>query len=72
MKISKKKLDKIRYLNVAAIELSKLDDPSRINGVFVKYPPDMWNEDEKILFDLVFQIEDTLKDQIIKIIQNNE
>jgi hypothetical protein len=65
MKINKKLLSDINLTSVYVEVLSQYGYQSICDN-----PPDMWNDEEKRLFDIVTEIESKLKEEIIKKIQN--
>lgn len=63
MKISKKKLSD---LNMISVHIKILHD----HGYnFFDNPPDMWNDEQKKIYDFVTEIENELKTEMIKEIQ---
>lgn len=61
--IAKKKIKKIELLSI-------FDDILREHGFdFTDTPPEMWDTDEKKIFDLLAELETKLKEEFLKVIQ---
>jgi hypothetical protein len=65
MKLSKKKINQIRFLSV----YQELLQDHGFNMSFDD-PPEMWGEEKKKMFDLLNDVEDKLKDKIINLLSN--
>ena len=73
MALSKKKIKEINSLSIVGPLLEEFEgDKCHTIGNTPWYdtPPEMWNEDERKLFDLVYSIETGLKDKILSILQS--
>lgn len=70
MKISDKRLQEIKRVDFIGQALRKYYPNDNIAGDHWVYTPtDMWSKDELILFDMLSELEDKIKDEIIKIIE---
>lgn len=65
MRLSKKKIKEIRFISVYQGLLES-------NGFDISFedPPEMWGEEKKRMFDLLNDIEDSLKEKIIDLLNN--
>lgn len=70
MKLSKKNAKEILAVSFAVEILKDREFRSRSIGGqhWTDTPPDMWTEDEKNMWDMMFEIEDKLKYEIIKLL----
>ena len=68
MAVSKKQLKAIKDVSYALKAIK--DSEGRLVSQFhwTDTPPDMWNDDEKAKWDLLFDLEEKIKDSIIKIL----
>ncbi len=67
-KLSNKKIREIRGISFT-IELLEKYDPGDIAGRhWTDTPPDMWNDSQTALWDMMFENEERLKHTIIKLL----
>jgi hypothetical protein len=67
-RISKKVIQQIHFASVAEEVLREHCTPIPHIGFFADNPPEMWSEEEKVIFDIATQVEDDLKARILEIL----
>jgi len=77
MKLSKKKKAEIgRCTNIIYLikefECKIFDSKSYGESHWTDYPPEMWQDDERALFDFVTELEYKIKDNVINIIEKTK
>jgi len=70
MKLSKKKLKKINFVSFINEVVEEYTPTSeKYYGIFLRQAPDQWSEEETRLFDMLTELEDRTKKEIVRIIE---
>lgn len=66
MKLSKKKLGEINSVSLVVELLKQYEDITFVEHHWTDYPPEEWRDDQKNRWDMMFELEERLKREIIE------
>lgn len=69
MKIPKKKLKQLSHISFMD---EIIRNQSLVDNKFTEGAPDTWDKDETKLFDMLAELEYKIKDEVIKVLTENE